>query len=189
MALYPTPDIVLKTHYQEYELNSLNGWEDPISTIFSKGKIQEIGFNYSQYISSSFSYSLELSNSLYPLEENKNCNGYRVALDIQYKTIENFALSNQIQSIQSYGGQFWADILRIQIPLSNKTDLNLNTEYVSYEKITSAKTDAFSSQIGLGLLILNRFKFNMLAEFNKNNYVKDEVKIIGQLLITEWTDI
>lgn len=189
LSLYPSTQIVLNAHYQEYELDSLNGWEDPISTIFSKGKISEFSFGFSKFVSSYFSYSLELAASTYPLEDGYTCSGYKGTLDLQYRSMGNLVLSNQLQTIQSYGGHFWADIIKIQVPLWNKTDLSLSTEYVTYEKITSAKTDAFSTQIGLGTWIWDHYKFNLLAEYNKNNYVKDEVKVIGQLLIIEWTDI
>lgn len=189
MALYPNIDSIYNIRYLQYELNPQNGWEDPISTVIAQGRIDEASFGVNHSFSRQISYSLELAGDQYQLQQGLIATGGRGALDLKYKSQGNVVLANQIQRIQSYGGSVWADILQFQLPFWNKSSFMVNNEYISYEKITSSKRDAISTQIGVGALMYNHFKFNLLAEYNRNNFVQDEFKIIGQLLVMEWVEL
>lgn len=186
---YPSAFSNWNVRYLQYELTSVNGWEDPISTVFSQGRIQEASFGFTQSVSPNWLYSFDVGADEYQRQENNTAYGQRGTFDLIYKSDNGVILNNQLMMILSYGGKVWADIFQVQYPMFDKSNLLLNNEFVTYEKITSSKRYAISTQVGVGTWMWNHFKFNLLAEYNRNNFVQDEFKVLGQLLVMEWVEL
>jgi hypothetical protein len=189
LNIYPSIYSTVNAKYSQYELNSVNGWEDPISTIFSQGRIEEASLGLSQAVSSQVLISVEGAADRYPIQDGEMTDGQRGILDLSYKTDGGITIGNQLMALLSFGGKVWADIFQVDYPIFEKSNLMLNYEFVTYEKITSSKRDAYSTQVGYGTKVWDQVKLNLLAEYNTNNFVQDEFKVIGQIVVLEWVEL
>ena len=173
----------------QYELSSLSGWEDPISSIITQGRLYEAGATFTQGISHLLSYTLDAGYDEFVLSPGQEAKGGRFSVTGDICLGGDSHLREQILYMTSYGGTAVASLLRAEYFIWRRTSLILNSEAVAYQKITSATRNVYSTQLGLGSMMWNHFKFEFMSEYNRNDEVSDEIKFLGRVVCMEWRNL
>lgn len=180
---YPTSDFIYGLKYQKYNIPSTYGAEDPVFTMFSAGESADstllLGKVYGAWYS-----GLEYSHCEYPLNQERRTAGKKIEL-IQKWHNEFMAFDFAGFNIESFGGTLVGDRIGAQYAINDKYIINFNNEYVSYQKITSAKNIASSTQVGLEMK-WDKKKLWLAGELNSNNYYSKDFRLVAQFTILDY---
>jgi hypothetical protein len=189
-SLYPGDRGIFAARLLEYELSSLSGWEDPISTIIAQGRIYEAGASWSQALGPRVRYTLDAGYDQFVLLPGQApAQGGRMGVSLDWSIGERGHGNDQVFYLAGYGGTAVANIFRIEAFVWRETSVFFSSEAVAYNKITSSARNAYSTQLGLGALAWGHFKAQVLGEYDSNNDVGGEARILGRLIWMEWSQI
>ncbi|MGK5083764.1 hypothetical protein WDW37_10715 [Bdellovibrionota bacterium FG-1] len=186
--LYPTYRTSLRWRAETYELQPIDGVEQPIFSIFSQGRLYETSVQAEYRFSPHFSTSFSLAYDNYVNQSPDRTDGIKAEADFRYRR-NHSSVSNSFYALQSYGGQVYGDRLVLTQKLTDLLELAEAVDFAFYNKVTSSKRAAFSSQLELTQSLSNRLRLTLGGEMNSNNSVTYDARAFAALKYLMWTEI
>jgi hypothetical protein len=115
-------------------------------------------------------------------------NGNKFTVSTKYQQ-SWFTATNAVYGFKSYGGNAYGDQLKLEQRVSDRLGLYENGEATHYDKITSSNRWAFSSQAGFQYWLSNPFKVTLGGEFNSNNILRYDARVIAKVTYSLWSEI
>ena len=193
--LFPNYKSYLSLKTSCYNPSPTNGWEQPVATIFSAGEITEHSARWTQIITPQVSASINGATSRFRLvdstdsESSEMANGKQLGLDVDVQFRNEFGASDQIFYFDSYGGKALGNSLKLDYQIRSGLNFLFNSDVVKYEKITSSNRTAYSTEVGFGRNLADKFRLHLLFQYSQNNQVSKEYSILARLFWLEWQEI
>jgi hypothetical protein len=185
---YPSMQLANRWRLLSYKSSVRPGEEhDPIFSVISKGRLYEITSLIDYLFTTSFSLSGSLSFNDFLLQENTRAQGYRTEFNVNYFN-NLYKLTDKVYYFQSYGGKIYGNRIALTWLSLNPYEVSANADFTYYEKITSAKATAISSELMLGK-IFKDFKWQLGSEFNTNNILTYDFRVLSKLTYSGWSEI
>jgi hypothetical protein len=184
--LYPSALAYVKIRAMTYDVLPSSGKEQPIYSIFSIGRLYELRLQYQKRITKFLISGISFFGDNYQLQENLRTTGYGV--EWQLKAIEeNGFIDNNIYTFSSYGGRVIGNRIMLQSNLKNELYALFDITY--YEKITSSKRNAISTEVGFSHYLGKLYKLTLGGELNSNNILLYDLRAFAKLTFLLWNDI
>ncbi|MBT3236775.1 MAG: hypothetical protein HN353_12535 [Bdellovibrionales bacterium] len=162
--------------------------DQPIFTIFSQGKLYELLVRGEYRINPYWSAGVIIAYDRYPLQIDDHTNGFRAGGEIHYRDAE-LSWDNELYYIYSYGGEVLGNRSLVTYNLSARTSAEASIDLSYYQKVTSAKRTAFNSQLGIKKRLNDQFNLDLFAEFNNNNIIIYDFRVLVKLTYLLWTEL
>lgn len=183
--LYPSLMTGLRIRALTYELSPFVGIEQPIYSIFSQGRLYEASAEVDHSFGSPFSMSFALAYDDFPLEASRRAQGQRYELGLRFSG-ELLSVRNAVYVLDSYGGNVLGDRFDIAYQFTDQLELNGGSEATYYEKITSSRRLALSSQVGITTELKKHLRFMLSSELNSNNSLQYDFRVNARLTYQLW---
>ncbi|GIL17407.1 MAG: hypothetical protein BroJett040_11580 [Oligoflexia bacterium] len=185
---YPNLNSSYGVRAQVYHLDSGEFWEDPISSIFTQGEVQEVSGLFHYLLTPEWSTGFDLGYDQYLVQQNQKTTGYRAEWSLKW-TRDGRGIENSVFRISSFGGWVNGNKLRVTYPWTDKFDFEFNQDYVQYQKVTSAQSLASSTQAGMGYWLWRQCRLWVAAELNSNHFYSQDVSFLTRLTIYDWREL
>ena len=185
--LYPSLRASSHLKFLTFNLRNNEGPIQPIYSIFSTGRLYEALGQFETQLHPSLIGSLSFAYDDYPSSVLKRSQGYRAELEFRFLP-ESGSLTNTSYFFKSYGGEVYGDRIRLGQFMSRKFELFELADVTYYRKITNAKRFATSAQIGLSSWMADQFRFDFGGEFNSNNFMKYDLRVLAKLTYLLWKE-
>lgn len=185
---YPSMKLAHRWRFLSYKSRPLLGEEhDPIFAVISKGRLYELTSLVDYLLTREITLSVALSFNDYLLQETKRTQGYRTEFNINYFDT-SYRWSNKTYYFQSYGGKIYGNRLVLALVMLNPYEISGSADVTYYKKITSAKATAISTDLMFGKIIKD-FKWQIGSEFNSNNILNYDFRLLTKLSYNGWSEI
>lgn len=185
---YPSMSLANRWRFLSYKARPLVGDEhDPIFAVISKGRLYEITTLIDYLLTKETTLSGSLSFNDYLLQETTRTQGYRTEFNINYFD-SSYKMSDKIYYFQSYGGKIYGNRIALALVMFNPYEISCSADVTYYKKITSAKSTAVSTDIMFGK-IFKDFKWELGSEFNSNNILNYDFRLLTKLTYNGWSEI
>jgi hypothetical protein len=174
----------IRVHY--YNMNSTEGFEDPIYTVFADGRLTEYSL-LSAYSWGSWYTGLDFGYDEYLRSQNALSTGNRAEWTLRYAS-DRLSVENAVFNIVSYGGWATGHRTSAQYPLPKHMQLEVSSENVRYSKITSEKNTASSTRAGVKISMGNTNLW-LAQELRSNNFFSQDLRFLAQLTIYDWREL
>ena len=152
---------------------------DPIFSVISRGRLYEGTMLFDYVIFTHLTASAAFSYDDYLLQENTRADGYRTEFNINYSN-KAYKLSDKVYYFQSYGGKIYGSKIMVSLLMYAPYELSGSVDLTYFDKITSAKSTAFNTDLWFGKVI-NDFKWQIAGEFNSNNIMTYDFRVLTKL--------
>ena len=185
LDFYPSMKLANRWRFLSYKSRPLIGEEhDPIFSVISRGRLYEITTLVDYLLLSNITLSGSLSFNDYLLQETTRTQGYRTEFNFNYSN-NSFKLYDKFYYFQSYGGKIYGSRVAALLHLFSPYELSGSADVTYYEKVTSAKGLAISSDLLLGKTFKD-FKWQIGSEFNTNNILTYDFRFLTKLSYNGW---
>ncbi|HAZ13741.1 MAG: hypothetical protein A2X86_10125 [Bdellovibrionales bacterium GWA2_49_15] len=177
--LYPTINFINRWRVMTYKTTAQDGIEDPIFSIISRGRLNEIMGQVEYNWTPHFISSVTLAYDDYLLQESIRAEGYRSELSFNYRP-ELYKINNKYYYFKSYGGYVFGGVLSLTRQIFDSNEIFISEDITYYEKITSAQSTAYNTELMFGHFWKN-FKMQFGGEFNSNNSLTYDLRMMAKL--------
>lgn len=182
---YPSMKLANRWRFLSYKSRPHpNEEHDPIFAVISRGRLYEATTLIDYLLLSNLTLSGSFSIDDYQLQETKRTQGYRTEFTVNFLN-DSFNLSNKVYYFKSYGGKILGSRMSLALIMSSPYELSGSTDVTYYEKITSAKATAISSDLLFGK-IFKDLKWQIGCEFNTNNILTYDLRFLTKLTYNGW---
>ena len=183
---YPSMQLANRWRLLSYKSRPMPGEEhDPIFAVISKGRLYEITSLVDFLLTKEMTISGSISLNDYLLQENTRTQGYRTEFNVNF--FDNyFRMTDKVYYFQSYGGKIWGNRIALALVMFNPYEISGSADVTYYQKITSAKATAISTDLMLGKNFKN-FKWQLGSEFNSNNILNYDFRLLTKLTYNGWS--
>lgn len=185
---YPSLDTTYGFRVQQYRMNERESWEDPISSVFSRSEIQEMSLTFGHKGSANWYYGGDAAVDIYEVEPGRSTTGGKLEALVRWQREGQFVELNAFK-FSGFGGWALGEKLRWVHPLSDKMEWEVSQEYVEYEKITSARSAASSTQVGFATWLWKHCRLWVAGEYNRNNFYSQDISFLSRLTIYDWREM
>ncbi|MBV2167996.1 MAG: hypothetical protein KUL82_04735 [Bdellovibrio sp.] len=186
--LYPSIYTTYGVRLQQYRMNADESWEDPISSIFSRSEIREMSLTFGHKWNANWYSGGDVAVDTYDVEPGRSTTGGKLEALVRWQTEGQYVEFNAFR-FSSFGGWALGEKVRWVHPLSDKMEWEMSQEYVEYEKITSARSAASSTQLGFATWLWKHCRLWVAGEYNRNNFYSQDISFLSRLTIYDWREM
>ena len=187
--LYPSANSFAKIRFLTYDVLPDSGVEQPIYSIFSQGRLYEGRIQLEKKINQSWvvSVSTFFDNYLLQHQTNTRTSGYGAEFATKFHG-DGTNIANTVYFFKSYGGSVYGNRIHLQKGAFVNQEFYAGADISYYQKITSSKRFASSTEFGWSRILGKQFKFNFGGEFNSNNLLKYDLRAVAKLTFLLWSE-
>lgn len=185
---YPHYDWTMGFTFSQFEKNKNEGVEKSIFNSFSVGQIQSITTHLGHTFNPDLYWGMSFEIDQYPIQLDQYKNGGKLSSNLNYSLFHTVT-NSEIFLLKSYGGEAFGFNLRGNYKYSDYLSLILEDEWVTYQKITSEKNQAFTVRAGLGTQLFGNVKLEILGDRSSNNFYAEDWSLLMRLKIIDWREI
>ncbi|MBI2520016.1 MAG: hypothetical protein HYV97_06355 [Bdellovibrio sp.] len=179
LDLYPTIKFINRWRIMTYKTTADYGIEDPIFSIISRGRLNEVMGQVENHWTPRFISSLTLAYDDYLLQETRRAEGYRGEFSLSYRP-ELYKINNKYYYFKSYGGYVLGGEIALTRQIFDTNEVFVSEDITYYDKITSAKSMAYNTALMFGHFWKN-LKLQIGGEFNSNNSLTYDLRMLTKL--------
>lgn len=185
---YPNMYLANRWRALSYKSRPLVGEEhDPIFAVISRGRLYELTTLFDYLYTSNLTLSLALSYNDYLWQQNTRTDGYRSEFNVNYFN-SSIKFTDKIYYFQSYGGKIYGNRIALVLKMYAPYEVSGSADLTYYSKITSARATAISSDLMFGKSFKD-FKWQLGSEFNSNNILNYDFRVLTKLTYNGWSII
>ena len=179
LDLYPTITFINRWRLMTYKTTADYGIEDPIFSIISRGRLNEIMGQVEKHWSPRFISGFSVAYDDYLLQETQRAEGYRGEFSLSYRP-ELYKINNKYYYFKSYGGYVVGGEISVTRQIFDTNEIFVSEDITYYDKITSAKSVAYNTELMFGHF-WKKFKLQLGGEFNSNNSLTYDLRMLAKL--------
>ncbi len=186
--LYPSLFSSVRMKAMSFELLHEEGsTEPPVYSMFARGRLYEGLLQLETQVTSRLIFGLATAYDDYQSTLSTRQHGYRVEFETRY-TRAPYGLSNVAYLFKSYGGDAYGDRIRLSRKFNLQNEIYGESDVTYYEKITASKRFATHFEAGYSRWFANQLKLDSFGEFNSNNFLKYDFRMVFKLTYFLWAE-
>lgn len=184
---YPSYDLTGGLRVSESRYGDQEGWDVPISALFSNGPIREFGVTAGRSWKSVFA-GFDLAQFHYDYAPQASSRGVKGQFSVKWQDDDRLAEGTFFR-IESFGGWAQGGTLQVIWPLAGNFEIELSHDAVEYEKITRAKATASATQVGLAKWLWKQGRVWIAGENRVNHFYSRDTAFLARLTVYEWREL